>query len=184
MVVCICYKLYVLEWLNSCHAEVWLAIYSGFLSPLLIFFKIKKKKKSTTLLSSEFLCWYLFVYQPFSKIKAVLFLHFQTFCCATCDYSSVTCIIPSTSGSLNKAMPVKRGKGNTKTYGIIYIEQSVCNAVCEQRWISAVSVSATGRNYFMDFSLTRVVASWTPQFHEHWAIPTDVTNWWYLSYVC
>lgn len=67
------------------------------------------------------------------------FLNFKTFfCCATCVVTVwwLTSLSAQSAekGCSKKAMPVKRGKGNTRTYGIAYTEQSVCNVVCKQRW--------------------------------------------------
>lgn len=57
------------------------------------------------------------------------------------DCCSVTCITLSTLGCSEKAMTVKRGKENTRTYGIVYFEQSVCNAAYEQRWFQSPQLS-------------------------------------------
>lgn len=89
-----------------------------------------------TVLSSEFLWSYLYVYRSISYKKCYSFPSFQNFLllCNMCGYCSMTWITLSTLSCSKKAMPVKRGKGNTGTYGIVYVEQSVRNAVCEQRW--------------------------------------------------
>lgn len=171
VVVGIYYELCILEWLHSCQVEAWPNIYSRFL-----FFLLKMYKEE----SFEF--WIsLFTFVCLSTHflqKSYSFPSFPNFIllCNISDCCLVTCIAPSTLGFSKKPCVWKGGwgGGNTKAYGIIYIEQSVCNAVSEQRWCSAASLPAIGRYYFMNFSLCCWLNSF--QFHKHWAIPTDVTQ--------
>ena len=77
---CFYYKLCVLEWLNSCQAEVWLAIYLVNFFPSL---KILKWRKQFWVLNLiDHICMSI---RLFLTKNATLFLHFKTFfCCATC----------------------------------------------------------------------------------------------------
>lgn len=111
---CFCYKLCVLEWLHSCQAEAWLTIY------LLIFSRSLKIPKWIKRYEFRILWWYLLIYQSICYKNAMLFLPFKTFfCCATHVVTGWWLASLSTVCCSKKAMPVKEGKRNTRTYGIV-----------------------------------------------------------------